>query len=231
TASMDALAASFLTGVITSGLALVDLLTLLLVTPVVTFFLLRDWDLMMVKVESWLPRQQVLTLRGLGSEVDEMLAGFLRGQGLVCVCLAVFYTASLSLVGLNFALAIGITAGFLSFIPFIGTFTGFALSTTVALVQYDNLLQVGVVILIFLLGEVLENSLTPSLVGDRVRLHEVWVLFGVFAGGAQFGFVGVLLAVPVSAIIGVYLRLLIGRYKQSDYFHDSQEAGSLPVVE
>src|SRR5690606_20531844 len=106
-----------------------DLLTLVLVTPVVVFFLLRDWDHMMAKVDSWLPRRQVLTLRGLGNEVDQMLAGFLRGQGLVCLCLAIFYSASLELVGLNFGLAIGIVAGFLSFIPFIGTFTGFALST------------------------------------------------------------------------------------------------------
>lgn len=225
-------AARVLGSLITGGVALFNVLALLVVTPIVTFFLLRDWDQILEKVDSWLPRQHVLTLRGLALEVDQTLAGFIRGQGLVCLFLGVFYAVGLTLAGLNYGLVIGLIAGLLSFIPYVGSTIGLVLSVGVAFVQFDELWRVGVVAGVFFLGQALEgNILTPKLVGDRVRLHPVWVMFGLLAGGALFGFVGVLLAVPVSAVIGVAVRFLLSRYMQSAYYQGGDDETRLPLIE
>ena len=214
-----ALSGGLLTGLISQGLALFNILALLVVTPVVTFFLLRDWDRLVEKVDSWLPRPQVPTIRGLAREVDEILAGFIRGQGLVCLSLGIFYSIGLTLAGLDYSLLIGLIAGVLSFVPYVGAFIGLILSVGVAFIQFDDGVRIAIVAGIFFLGQALEgNILTPKLVGDRIRLHPVWVMFGLLAGGALFGFVGVLLAVPVSAIIGVGVRFLLSQYKQSVYY-------------
>lgn len=205
--------------VVTRGVALFDVLSLIFITPVVAFYLLRDWDTMMARIESWLPLQHRDTILGQVAEIDRTLAGFVRGQASVCLVLGVFYALALTAAGLNFGLVIGLMSGLLSFIPFVGSLFGFAGSVGIALFQYDDWWPVAIVAGIFLLGQAIEgNVLTPRLVGDRVGLHPVWVIFALLAGGSLFGFVGVLLAVPVAAVIGVLVRFALSQYLASRYF-------------
>ncbi len=214
------LAASLWTG----GLALVNLVSLLIVTPVVAFYLLYDWDRMVAFVDSWLPRDHADTIRGLGREIDEALAGFVRGQGTVCLILGVFYAVALSLAGLNFGLLIGLSAGLISFIPYVGSIVGFVVSGGVATVQFwPEWQMIALVLGIFIFGQALEgNFLSPKLVGDRVRLHPVWLMFALFAFGYLFGFVGLLVAVPVAAAIGVLVRFGLRRYLESPLYLGSR---------
>ena len=202
-----------------SGLAILNLLSLLFITPIVTFYLLRDWDRIVARVDGLLPRAHAEVIRDQFRLIDETLSGFVRGQGLVCVILGAFYAVSLVLMGLDFGLIIGIAAGLVSFIPYVGAISGFAASVGMALLQFDELLRVAAVAAVFVAGQVIEgNFLTPKLVGKRVGLHPVWVIFGVLAGGALFGFVGVLLAVPATAVVGVLVRFASGRYAASPLF-------------
>ena len=206
-------------GIISGGVAFFNFVALLVITPVVAFYLLRDWDRMVAKADDWLPRKHQETVRRLAREVDETLAGFLRGQGMVCLSLAAFYAIGLTLAGLDFGLVVGLIAGFLSFIPYVGSMVGLVLSVGLALAQFDNLLSVGIVAIVFFVGQALEgNVLTPKLVGEKVGLHPVWVMFALLAGGALFGFVGVLLAVPVAAIVGVGVRFALSQYRMSPYY-------------
>lgn len=207
------------TRILSGGLALFDIVTLMFITPVVAFYMMRDWDLMVGKVDSWLPRQHVETVREQAREVNVTLSGFVRGQATVCVVLGVFYALALSAAGLDFGLVIGLMAGLLSFIPYVGTLFGFVASTGLALLQFDEFWRVAIVIGIFLFGQAVEgNVLTPKLVGDKVGLHAVWVMFALLAGGSLFGFVGVLLAVPVAAVIGVLTRFALRQYLSSPYY-------------
>jgi predicted PurR-regulated permease PerM len=204
---------------ISGGAALANLLSLLVITPVVAFYLLRDWDHLIERVDAWLPRHQAETIREQMREVDRMLAGFVRGQSSVCLLLGVFYAAGLTLAGLEFGLLIGLAAGLLTFIPYVGSAVGLLASVGMALVQFDDWTRIAVVAAIFLVGQVLEgNFLTPKLVGDRVGLHPVWVIFALLAGGLLFGLVGVLLALPVAAVVGVLIRFTLARYLDSDYY-------------
>ena len=201
------------------GLALVNIISLLVVTPVVAFYMLNDWDRMIAAIDSWLPRDHVETIRGLASEIDTALAGFVRGQGTVCLILAVFYAGSLSIAGLNFGLLIGLVSGLISFIPYVGSITGLFLSMGVALVQFlpsNDWPMIAIVFAIFVVGQFLEgNFLSPKLVGDRVGVHPVWLMFALFAFGLLLGFVGLLLAVPLAAAIGVLSRFAIKTYRNS----------------
>jgi predicted PurR-regulated permease PerM len=206
--------------VISGGVALINLISLLVITPVVAFYLLRDWDRIVARVDTWLPRDHAETIRAQAREVDRTLAGFIRGQGTVCLILGVFYAIALSLAGLDFGLVVGLVAGLLSFIPYVGAIVGLLLSLGLALVQFDDWLRVAIVAGIFFAGQAVEgNFLTPKLVGESVGLHPVWIIFGLLAGGALFGFVGVLLAIPAAAVIGVAARFALGRYMQSPYYH------------
>ncbi|WP_448187265.1 AI-2E family transporter [Azospirillum sp. sgz301742] len=214
-----------LRGILSGGLALFDVFSVLFITPVVAFYLLRDWDKLVAAVDGWAPRQHLDTIRTQAREVDRTLAGFVRGQALVCLVLGVFYAVGLSAAGLNFGLVVGLLAGVLSFIPFVGTLFGFVTSTGLALLQFDDLWRVGLVVAIFVIGQMIEgNVLTPKLVGDKVGLHPVWVMFALLAGGSLFGFVGVLLAVPVAAVIGVLTRFALGRYLASDYYNGAVDS-------
>jgi len=207
-----------------SGLAIVNLLSLLFITPIVAFYLLRDWDLIIARIDGWLPRQHRDSVRQVAADIDSVMAGFVRGQGTVCLILGVFYASALSLAGLDFGLTIGIIAGLVSFIPFVGAIVGLLLSSVQAFVQFwPDPVQIGIIIAIFIAGQALEgNFLTPRLLGNRVGLHPVWVMFGLLAGGVLFGFVGVLLAVPLTAAIGVIARFLLQRYENSRlYLGDS----------
>jgi predicted PurR-regulated permease PerM len=199
--------------VLSQGFALANLLSLIFITPIVTFYLLRDWDKMMMKIDLWLPRDHAAEIRGQLKEIDRTLAGFARGQATVCLCLALYYGLGLSLIGLNFGLALGLFAGVLSFIPFAGSFLALVGSIGLALAQFGTWQGVAMVIGLCVVGQVIEgNFLTPKLVGDRVRLHPVWVIFALLAGGALFGFVGLLLAVPVAAVCGVLARYSLRHY-------------------
>ena len=206
-------------GVLTGGAAVANTLSLLIITPVVSFYLLRDWDRIASTVDGWLPPATAPTLRKLTREVDMTLAGFLRGQGTVCLVLGIFYALGLTLAGLDFGLVIGVIAGVLSFIPYVGSIVGLLLSVGLAILQFKVLLPVAIVAGIFFAGQALEGYvLTPRLVGRSIGLHPVWVIFAILAGGALFGFVGVLLAVPVAAVVGVGARFALARYLDSSYY-------------
>ncbi|MBF0130876.1 MAG: AI-2E family transporter [Alphaproteobacteria bacterium] len=206
-------------GLWSGGMALVWLLSLMFITPVVTFYMLRDWDRMTAKVNAWLPLRHADTIRSLAREIDRTIAGFVRGQASVCLILALYYGIGLTLVGLDVGLIVGLTTGFLSFIPYLGAISGFVAGVGLAVAQFGDWLPVGLTALVFLIGQSLEgNILTPKLVGERIGLHPVWVMFALLAGGALFGFVGVLLAVPVAAVIGVLSRFAMDRYLEGPHY-------------
>lgn len=210
-----------------SGLALVNVIAMLFITPIVAFYLLRDWDNLVARVHELLPRKHAAVIREQLSKVNNTLAGFVRGQGLVCLTLGLFYAIGLSIAGLDFGLIVGLSAGALSFIPYVGAIAGFVVGVILAFLQFDTMLQVAAVALVFAIGQVLEgNFLSPKLVGERVGLHPVWVIFGAFAGAALFGFVGILLAVPATAVIGVLVRFAIERYEASEIFNHGFESTS-----
>jgi predicted PurR-regulated permease PerM len=202
------------------GQALLSILSLFVITPVVAFYLLLDWDHMVERIDSWIPRDHLEEIRGLAREMDGAVAGFVRGQVSVCVILGFFYAVSLALVGLNFGLLIGMAAGLVSFIPFVGAALGFVLSIGVALVQFwpdwPWILVVGAV---FAVGQFLEgNVLQPKLVGESTGLHPVTLMFALFAFGYLFGFVGMLIAVPAAAMIGVLARFALKQYLASPVY-------------
>ncbi|MCJ7994758.1 AI-2E family transporter [Rhizobium cremeum] len=215
-----------------SGKALVDIASLLVVTPVVAFYLLLDWDRMIAKVDSWIPRNHVATVREIASELDNTIAGFVRGQGSLCLILGVYYAVGLSLIGLNFGLLIGFFTGMISFIPYVGSTVGLLLAAGVALVQFwPDYVHLIIVVVFFFSGQFIEgNILQPKLVGQSVGLHPVWLMFALFAFGALFGFVGVLVAVPAAAAIGVLVRFALARYLESDLYYGQTAAGGEPPV-
>ena len=198
---------------LSSGGELLSLLSLLFITPVVSFYLLRDWDRMVAQMDSWLPKAHAQDIRSCIREIDTTIAGFIRGQASVCMVLGVGYGVALSIVGLEFGFLIGLFTGVFSFIPYVGMLAGLVIGMGVAVAQFSDLLDIGLVALVFAIGQVIEgNFLTPKLVGDRVKLHPVWVMFALLAGGVVFGFIGILLAVPVAACIGVLVRRGIRSY-------------------
>ena len=204
-----------------SGKSIVDVVALLVVTPVVAFYLLLDWDDMVAKIDAWIPRDHVDTVRELARRIDRTVAGFIRGQGTLCIVLGLFYGIALSIAGLNFGLLIGLFAGLISFIPYVGSTVGLVLAFGVALVQFwPDYIMIGVVLGIFFFGQFLEgNILQPRLVGSSVGLHPVWLMFALFAFGALFGFVGMLVAVPAAAALGVLVRFALEKYLDSDLYH------------
>ena len=206
------------------GMALVSFMALILVTPVVAFYMLYDWDRMVKLIQGWLPRDHERTIRRLAKKIDIVIAGFLRGQVSVCFLLGAFYAIALSFAGLNSAVLIGLVAGILSFIPFVGSATGFIVSFAVAIGQFWPEWQpIAIIVGIFVAGQVLEgNFLTPMIIGDKVRLHPVWLIFALFVFGYLFGFVGMLLAVPVAAAIGVLVRFGLEKYLQSPFYEGQQ---------
>ncbi len=211
---------SVLKTLLSGGMALVNLLSLLVVTPIVAFYLLNDWDRMIARVDSWVPREHVETVRELGREVNTAMAGFIRGQGTVCLALGFFYAIGLSMAGLKFGLAIGLFAGALTFIPYAGALIGGVLAIGVALVQFwPEYWSILLVVGIFAIGQFLEgNFLSPNLVGKSVGLHPVWLMFALFAFGYAFGFVGLLLAVPMAAAAGVLVRFGLKQYLNSTLY-------------
>ena len=212
-------------GVLSSALGLINMLIFLVVVPVVAFYLLLDWDNMTAKIDEMLPRDHLPVVRRLASQVDKTLASFIRGQGTVCLILGTYYAISLMLAGLNFGLVVGFIAGLVSFIPYIGALVGGVLAIGLALFQFwGDWVSIGIVGGIFMVGQFLEgNILTPKLVGNSVGLHPVWLLFALSVFGSLFGFVGMLVAVPVAAMIGVFARYGIEQYKDSLLYRGKQD--------
>ncbi|HYR64844.1 MAG TPA: AI-2E family transporter, partial [Reyranella sp.] len=221
-----AVAGSVAGGLARRGVALINLLALVFLTPVVTFYLLRDWAKVIAALDGALPLDHADTIRKLARESNAAIAGYVRGQALVCIALGTIYAVGLSLVGLQFGLIIGLIAGAISFIPFVGTFVGAVMALGMALAQFPpDWISVAKVAAVFLFGQMMEgNVLSPKLVGDRVGLHPVWIMFALLAGGSLFGFVGILIAVPTAAVIGVVVRHLLGRYRESGIYRGGTPA-------
>ncbi len=220
-------ASGVLKSVWSGSLAVVNFLSLILITPVVAFYLLLDWDQMIARIDSWLPRDNVPTIRRLATEMNQVISGFMRGQGAVALILGLMYAIALSILGLQYGLLIGLLAGLLNFVPFIGSIVGLILSVGVALSQFwPNWVPIMIVIAIFFAGQAIEgNILQPKIVGDRIRLHPVWIIFSLFAFSYLFGIVGILIAVPVAAVIGVLARFAIKEYRQSTLYRAENSSG------
>jgi predicted PurR-regulated permease PerM len=216
-------AANLLRGVINSAMNIVNLAALLVIAPVVSFYLLRDWDDIVAKLDRLLPRDYADTIRTQFRAIDTTLSGFIRGQLNVCFILAVFYGLALTIAGLKYSLLISVLAGILIIIPYVGTFVSGVLAVGMAYFQFDDLTNVFVVFGIFVAGQMLEGYvLTPRLVGGSVGLHPMWIILGMMAGGALAGFTGVLIALPVTAVIGVLVRFAIQQYLHSSLYEASQ---------
>ena len=206
-------------GMLSGGVALVSLLSLVVVMPLVAFYMLRDWDRLVARIDDLLPKRVQQTVREQAAEIDRTLSGFVRGQALVCLLLGTFYAVGLSLVGLEFGLIVGLGTGLVSFIPYFGMALGLIVGMGIAIAQFSEWLPIALTAGVFAIGQVIEgNFLTPRLVGDRVGLHPVWVLFAVLAGGALLGFTGVILAIPIAATIGVLVRFGVDRYRRSQLY-------------
>ncbi len=209
--------------ILSTSFAVFDIIALMIVTPVVAFYMLNDWPRVTKTVDSLLPRRYYDVIHTQLKEIDSTLSGFIRGQAIVCLALGSFYSIGLSIVGLKYGAVIGITAGILSFIPYVGTSFGWISSVLLAIGQYDNdWRRITPVICVFLVGHVLESYvLTPRFVGHRVNLHPVWILFALLAGATLMGFAGVLVAVPVAAVMGVLIRFALKQYRSSKVYKDT----------
>lgn len=202
-----------------------QIISVAVITPVVAFYLLLDWDNIIARIDELLPRQHTETVRELARRVDAVLAGFVRGQLTVCLILGAFYALGLIFVQLPFGLLVGVFAGLISFIPFVGAILGGALSIGIALVHFwDEPYKIVIVAGIFAVGQAVEgNVLSPKLVGNSVGLHPVWLMFSLSAFGALFGFAGLLVAVPAAAVIGVFLRFSVAQYKESALYQGAAD--------
>jgi predicted PurR-regulated permease PerM len=226
------LAGTITAGLAASGLTVLNTIAVLFITPVVAFYLLVDWEGMVRKADDLLPRSYQAEIRSILGDIDRAMAGVIRGQGGVILVLCIYYATSLSVTGLNFGLAIGLIGGLLSFVPYVGFLTGFALSMTVAMVQFwpDQWVFILIVLSIYLIGQFLEaNILYPKLVGQSININPVWLMFALFAFALLFGFVGLLLAVPLAAISGVLTRYALHKYQASSLYLGSEEESVLVV--
>jgi predicted PurR-regulated permease PerM len=219
---------------LSSAQGIINVVVLVVIVPVVTFYMLMDWDRMVAQIDDLLPRDHQETVRDLGRQIDSTLASFIRGQGTVCLVLGTYYAIALMIAGLNFGLIVGFIAGLISFIPYVGALVGGVLAVGLALIQWwggtevidgqtievaRNWFAIIAVAVIFAIGQFFEgNILTPNLVGSSIGLHPVWLILALSVFGSLFGFVGMLVAVPVAAIIGVLARFLINEYKSGQLY-------------
>ncbi len=216
-AAIQSKGAALAQGVVASAINLLSALVFLIVVPVVAFYLLVDWDRMVAKIDRLLPRDHAPAIRRLAAEIDETLSAFVRGQFSVCAIMGIYYSIGLMLAGLQFGLVVGAFAGLVTFIPYVGALLGAVLAIGLALFQFwGDWLRVGIVAVVFMIGQMAEgNVITPKLVGKSVGLHPVWLMLALSVFGSLFGFVGMLVAVPVAAALGVLLRAGIAQYQTS----------------
>ncbi len=205
--------------------SLINVAVLFVIVPVVAFYLLLDWDRMIARIDELLPREHAPVIRHLSREIDKTMAGFIRGMGTVCLILGTYYAVALMAVGLQFGLVVGAIAGLVTFIPYVGALVGGVLAIGLALFQFwGDWVSIGMVAGIFVIGQIVEgNFLTPKLVGNSVGLHPVWLIFALSVFGTLFGFVGMLVAVPVAAAIGVLIRFAVGHYKDSQLYRGTPD--------
>ncbi len=202
-----------------SGAAIINVISLILISPIVSFFMLRDWDVIIAKLQSWFPRKHEKTIKRLVTEMDGTLSGYVRGYTNVCLMLGIFYATGLLLVGLEFGFTIGFLTGLFSFIPYIGMAIGMIVGVIVALFQFGFDYHIALVIGVFAIGQFIEgNFITPKIVGEKIGLHPVWVIFALLAGGVLFGFTGILLAIPAAAMLGVLMRFGLQQYLKSPLY-------------
>ncbi len=207
-------------GLLTNALAIANLITLIVITPVVAFYLLRDWPQFLQQIKKLLPQQQAPVILSLAQQINDTLGAFVRGQSLVCLLQALIYSVGLWLVGLDYAITIGFVTGIFSFIPFAGMFIGVAAGLGIAFSQFDTWTPILMVAAVFGVGNIIEGQfLAPNLIGGRIGLHPVWIIFALLAGGSLLGFLGVLLALPTAAIIGVLVRYSVSRYLDSHLYY------------
>lgn len=231
---LSSLVGNMLSSLISGGQAVIDIASLMVVTPVVAFYMLVDWDRMIASIDTFVPPRHRDTVRMLASQINRAIGGFIRGQAMVCLFLGTWYAVGLTLCGLNYGVLIGVIAGVLTVIPYVGSLTGLFLAAGVALGQFwPDYVQIILVLVVFFSGQFLEgNILSPKLVGDAVGLHPVWLMFALLASGSVFGFVGLLIAVPIAATIGVLSRFALMRYMQSPlYLGTATNAPQLPKSE
>ena len=213
--------------------ALINVVSLLLITPLVVFYLLVDWHPMLERVRLWLPRDHANTIEHLAEEVNDAVAAFIRGQGAVCLCLGIFYAFALSVAGLNYGIIVGLATGLLAFVPMVGWVVGVAVSISIAIIQFaPNIAPILAVLGVMIGGMALDTVvLSPRLVGKKVGLHPVWLIFALFAFSYLFGIVGTLVAVPVSAALAVLARFGVGRYLDSDVYRGRDAMAASPPQE
>lgn len=209
-----------LNSLVGSAVKVVNLLVFFVVVPVVTIYMLLDWDRMVERIDMLLPREHAPVIRRLASEIDATLSSFIRGMGTVCLILGVYYAVALMVVGLQFGLVVGFIAGLVTFIPYLGALIGGTLAIGLALFQFwGDWASIGLVVIVFVIGQMIEgNFLTPRLVGKSVGLHPVWLLLALSVFGAVFGFIGLLVAVPIAAVLGVLTRFAVDQYLGSSLY-------------
>ncbi|PIO98712.1 AI-2E family transporter [Pleomorphomonas carboxyditropha] len=225
--------AALLSSVWNGGQTLISVISLLVVTPVVAFYMLLDWDRMVATIDDNLPRHHRETIRALAREMNVGVANFVRGQVSVSALLGLFYAVSLSLAGLSFGLLIGLVAGLISFIPYLGSIVGGGLAIGVALYQFwPDWTWIAVIVGIFVIGQFIEgNILQPKLIGSSIGLHPVWLMFALFAFGTLFGFVGLLVAVPAAASVAVLVRFAFAKYRESPFYSLDQGEAADPATD
>lgn len=210
---------SAIVGILGNTLALANLISLVILTPVVAFYLLRDWPEFTQGMTNLIPKDQADTILTQVGQINKTLGSYLRGQCLVCLCLTAIYSAGLKMTGLDYAWTLGIATGILAFIPYVGFMIGAVSGIGLAMAQFHDWTSIGWVALVFLIGLSMESYfLTPKLIGDRIGLHPVWIIFSLLAGGLLFGFLGMFLAMPTAAAIGVVVRFLMSKYFESDFY-------------
>lgn len=218
---------NLIAGILKSGIALANILSLIVITPLVSFYLLRDWNKIIQTLDSWLPRPYEPTLRRLFTDMNTTIGGFARGQALVCLTVGLYYCIALTVINLDFGFVVGIVIGVIAFIPYVGALIGFMFSMGIALAQFSDWTSIGIVAGVFAIGQTLEGYLLiPYFVGDRIGLHPVWILFALLAGGVLYGFIGILFALPVSAAIGVLVRYILNIYFKSAYYLGSKSSSN-----
>lgn len=210
---------SVIARLLSNTLALANLISLIIITPMVAFYLLRDWPILLAEMAKLVPRKQVEIVVGLVADINSTLGAYVRGQSLVCLLLTIIYSIGLWAVDLKYAFTIGIVTGLLAFIPYVGMMIGFVAAMGVAFAHFTSWYDIIALVAVFIVGNIIEGQfLSPHLVGGRIGLHPVWVIFALLAGGSLFGFMGLLLALPMAAILSVLVRYAIRRYLESPYY-------------